>query len=164
MSLPIDPRRAVAAGLLLCAGAALAQPVYKCEVAGKATYQSEPCATGKASAVTIIGGPSAEDTAAARQRALRDKQDAAILSAPPAPPPGQRQYPTSTMRRGPADCAAMNAQRERAYSQRNAALNGARRGVGGVTAGSRQDVAIGSMNIDIENLESTMRARGCTLN
>lgn len=164
MSHPFAPRRAVGAWLLLCASAALAQPVFKCEVAGKATYQSEPCATGKASAVTIIGGPSADDAAAARQRALRDKQDAASLSAPPPQPAGQRQYTTQSMRRGPADCAAMNAQRERAYSQRNRALNGARRGVGGVTAGSRQDLEIGRMNMDIDSLESTMRAQGCTLN
>jgi hypothetical protein len=62
---------------------AMAQPVFKCEVAGKATYQSEPCVTGKASAVKIIGGPTAEDAAAAQKRAQRDQQAAAAMSAPP---------------------------------------------------------------------------------
>lgn len=155
--------RGLALAACWCATAALAQPVYKCEVAGKATYQSEPCNAGKSSNVTIIGGPTDADAAAARQRAQQERHTADIL-ATPTPQPTRNNGYQPQMRRGPADCSSMAAQREGAYGRRNAALNGARRNVGGVTAGSQQDLAIGRMNMDIDSLESQMRARGCALN
>ena len=142
---------------------AMAQPVFRCEVAGKATYQSEPCATGKASAVKIIGGPTAEDAAAAQKRAQRDQQAAAALSAPPFARAPATQNNLPGLRRAPADCPALATQRERAYAQRNGAMNAARRSEMGVRGGSREDQAIGQMNMDIGSLESTMRARGCSL-
>jgi hypothetical protein len=154
--------RCIGLAAAFCAAGALAQPVYKCEVAGKATYQSEPCSAGKSSAVTIIGGPTDADAAAARQRAQQERRTADVMTAPP-PPPRNNGY-TPQVRRGQGDCNGLAAQREGAYSRRNAALNGARRGVGGVTAGSKEDLAIGGMNTHIDSLESQMRARGCALN
>mgnify|MGYP007130790485 CR=1 FL=1 len=104
----------------------------------------------------IAGKPNTQLNMKRKQRSRKDTT--------PTPQPTRNNGYTPQMRRGPADCSSMAAQREGAYSRRNAALNGARRNVGGVTAGSQQDLAIGRMNMDIDSLESQMRARGCALN
>lgn len=62
-----------------------------------------------------------------------------------------------------ADCERLGRQREAAYGRRNAALSQARRGEMGVAAGSREDQAIGQMNVQISGLEATMGSRGCAL-
>jgi hypothetical protein len=145
---------------------ATAQPVYKCEVGGKSTYQSQPCNDGKASAVSIVGGPTAADAAAARHRAAREKQDAALVTRTPTPraaggfsggSAGGAQSPQA------GDCERLARQREQAYGRRNAALNQARRSEMGVSAGSREDQAIGQMNVNISGLEASMQSRGCKL-
>lgn len=153
--------------LLACglAGGAAAQRVYRCDVGGKATYQSTPCDEGKASAVSIVGGPTAADTAAARMRALRDQQDAELLNRKKPGPQAAAGF--SSGDKAPAapaaDCERLARQREAAYSRRNAALNQARRSQMGVAAGSREDQAIGQMNANISGLEAGMQSRGCKL-
>lgn len=157
--------RCIGLAAALGAAGALAQPVYKCEVAGKASYQSEPCSAGKSSAVTLIGGPTDADAAAARQRAQQERRNADIMTAPPPqqPPPRYNGHQPQ-MQRGAGDCSALAARRESAYGRRNGALNAARRNTVGVAAGSPQDQAIGRMNMDINSLEMQMRSRGCALN
>lgn len=59
----------LAAGLL--AGAAGAQPVYKCTVAGKVSYGEQPCANGTASPLAVPPAP--RDAAGALARLERDK-------------------------------------------------------------------------------------------
>ena len=153
--------------LLACglAGSAAAQQVYRCDLGGKATYQSTPCNEGKASSVSIGGGPTAADASAARMRAQRDQQDAELLSRKKAGPQAAAGF--SNGDKAPAaaagDCERLARQREDAYSRRNAALNRARRGTMGVAAGSHQDQAIGQMNADIAGLEAGMQSRGCKL-
>lgn len=149
--------------------AAQAQAVHKCQVAGKTVYQATPCASDDGERVKIIGGPTAQDQAAAHARAQREQGRVADLQR-------QRDADEAAARRArdqaaqraqwqdkaaENQCSRMTAQRDAAYARRNKALNAARRGTG-VDAGSREDQSIGQMNSSIAALEQRMKAGNCS--
>lgn len=161
----------LALAVLLAAAttAAHAQPVHKCQVAGKTVYQATPCASDEGEKVKIIGGPTAEDQAAARQRAQREQgrvtdlqrqRDAEEVAAQRARLDAlQRDQRLGRMAEN--ECRRMTSQRDAAYARRNKALNAARRGAG-VDAGSREDQSIGQLNSQIALLEQRMTASKCS--
>lgn len=155
--------------LAAATAAAQAQAVHKCQVAGKTVYQATPCASDEGERVKIIGGPTAEDQAAAHQRAQREqgrvtelqrRRDADEVAAQRARLDAlERDQWLGRMAEN--ECNRMTAQRDAAYARRNKALNAARRGVG-VDAGSREDQTIGQMNSQIASLEQRMKASRCS--
>lgn len=155
--------------LLAAAPAAHAQPVHKCQVAGKTVYQSTPCPGDEGEKVKIIGGPTAEDRAAAHGRAQREQGRVTDLQhqreADEAAAQRARQQAAQRAqwqdKAAVNQCNRMTSQRDAAYARRNKALNAARRGTG-VDAGSREDQSIGQMNSSIAALEQRMKASNCS--
>lgn len=69
----MNPLRNGVAALALLAASAAAQPVWRCDDAGRVAYQGEPCPGGRAIESTTARPPQAEAEAqqvAARERAL----------------------------------------------------------------------------------------------
>lgn len=137
-----------------------AQTIHKCEKDGKVVYQSEPCAAGRATTVKVDAGPSADEVAAARQRAQKEMNaaDNAVRNA--AAQNAARAAAQAPAAGGGADCETLAKRYVQASNMRNASLGRARNG-GGVMAGSAEDDRIASQQLDVSNAAAAMRARGC---
>jgi len=135
---------------LLPVAASQAQGVYKCDVGGKVSYQSSPCATG-GKAVEINAGPTDEQVQEARKRADAEKARAASITLPS---PQVQQRPVA---RG-VNCAQLNQNRAEAYGRRNAAVRSSQQ------SNIDQSDAVNRELSRIQSTESQLARGGCKVN
>lgn len=147
--------RAVALGLLLAASsAAWSQDVFKCTVAGKTVYQSEPCA-GQGKALPLAAGPSAQEIDEARARAEAEKNRATSAGSPVVSTPSRNTGTPYTARK--VDCAKLNQQRADAYGRRNATVREGR------SDNIDRSGAMGQAQDTIRNTERQLNQAGCPI-
>ena len=150
-SIPATARLALAAALAFAgAGHAGAQGVFKCNVDGKTTYQSTPCA-GQGKALELQKGPSEQQVKEAQSRANAEQSRAAQADtrrrlSQPEP---------ARVANTKVDCAALDKQRGDAYGRRNATVRASRQ------ENIDQSGAVNRYQADIQRIEGQMARAGC---